>query len=125
MTAVASTRLICESPTLLDSTAGERWGKMLDSIFILLSWPEQVGVEDKGNAPDYGENVGYGAAFVQLHNAGRKEGDPLRDIMDPKHFLVESLARLSALYPGRFPLSILKQQIKQPCFSFAASTISQ
>lgn len=103
LTAVASTRLICESPALLDPTASERWVKMLDSIVILLSRPEQDRVEDEGDVPDFGETAGYGAAFVKLHNAGKKEEDPLKEIRDPKQYLVESLARLSALSPGRFP----------------------
>ncbi|GFY80716.1 cellular apoptosis susceptibility protein, putative / importin-alpha re-exporter [Actinidia rufa] len=52
--------------------------------------------------PDFADNVGYGAAFVHLYNAGKKEEDPLGDIRDPKKFLVVSLANLSALSPGRY-----------------------
>lgn len=103
LTAVASTRLICESPSLLDAAAAEHWGKMLDSIVTLLSRPEQDRVEDEPEMPDIAENVGYTATFVRLFNAGKKEEDPLKDIKDPREFLVASLARLSALYPGRFP----------------------
>uniref|UniRef100_A0A5B6ZN94 Putative exportin-2 n=1 Tax=Davidia involucrata TaxID=16924 RepID=A0A5B6ZN94_DAVIN len=103
LTSVASTRLICESPTLLDPAASRHWGKMLDSIVTLLSRPEQDRVEEEPEVPDFGENMGYGATFVHLHNAGKKEEDPLKEIRDPKQFLVASLAKLSALSPGRYP----------------------
>ncbi|KAJ6729603.1 hypothetical protein OIU85_020505 [Salix viminalis] len=53
--------------------------------------------------PDITENTGYTVAFVNLYNAGRKEEDPLKDIKDPREFLATSLAKLSALSPGRFP----------------------
>ncbi|GKU96630.1 hypothetical protein SLEP1_g9842 [Rubroshorea leprosula] len=103
LTAVASTKLICESPVLLDAAAAKHWGKMLDSIVTLLSRPEQERVEEEQEMPDIAENVGYTAAFIKLYNAGKKEEDPLTDIKDPKQFLVASLVRLSSLSPGRYP----------------------
>lgn len=103
LTAVASTRLICESPALLDAANVELWGKLLDSIVTLLSQPEQNRVEEELEVPDIAENVGYTATFVRLYNAGKKEEDPLKDVKDPKEFLVASLARLSSLSPGRYP----------------------
>ncbi|KAG8653447.1 exportin-2 [Manihot esculenta] len=106
LAAVASGRLICESPALLDAAAVRHWGKMLDSIVTLLSRPEEDRVEDEPEMPDIAENVGYTATFVNLYNAGKKEEDPLKDIKDPKQFLVASLANLSARSPGRFPLII-------------------
>ncbi|KAJ7951318.1 exportin-2-like [Quillaja saponaria] len=103
LAAVAATRLICESPILLDAAAVEPWGKMLDSIVTLLSRPEQDRVEEESEMPDIAENVGYTASFVRLYNAGKKEEDPLKDIRDPREFLVVSLGRLSSLSPGRYP----------------------
>lgn len=103
LTAVASTRLICESPALLDTANVELWGKMLDSIVTLLSRPEQDRIEEEPEMPDIAENVGYTATFVRLYNAGKKEEDPLKDIKDPREFLVASLARLSSSSPGRYP----------------------
>ncbi|XP_044492917.1 exportin-2-like [Mangifera indica] len=103
LTAVASTRLICESPMFLDGAALRLWGKMLDSIVTLLSRPEEERVEEEPEMPDIAESVGYTAAFVSLFNAGKKEEDPLKDIRDPKEFLVVSLARISASSPGRYP----------------------
>ncbi|KAI4328926.1 hypothetical protein L6164_021240 [Bauhinia variegata] len=103
LTAVASTRLICESPILLDPAAVEPWGKMVDSIITLLSRPEEDRVEDEPDMPDFTENVGYTATFARLYNAGKKEDDPLKDINDPREFFVASLHRLSSISPGRYP----------------------
>ncbi|KAK4476329.1 hypothetical protein RD792_015475 [Penstemon davidsonii] len=100
LTSVASTRIICEFLSPSDSML---WGKMLDSIVTLLSRPEEDRVEEEPEVPDFNETVGYNATFVNLYNAGRKEEDPLQEINDPKQFLVESLAKLSALSPGTFP----------------------
>ncbi|KAE9466053.1 hypothetical protein C3L33_02034, partial [Rhododendron williamsianum] len=106
LTSVASTRLICECQALLDPSVGTLWGKMLDSIVTLLSKPEQDRVEEEPDVPDFADNEGYGATFVHLYNAGKKAEDPLKDIRDPKQFLMASLANLSALSPGRYPLVI-------------------
>lgn len=103
LTSVASTRLLCESPILLDNAAAKQWGKLLDSIVTLLSRPEQDRVEEEPEVPDIGETVGYTATFVHLYNAGKKEEDPLKEVKDPKEFLVKLLSKLSALAPGRYP----------------------
>ncbi|RID60946.1 hypothetical protein BRARA_E00127 [Brassica rapa] len=103
LAAVAATRLICETPDLLHPAASKIWGAMLDSIVTLVSRPEQERAVEEPEMPDVLENVGYTAAFVSLHNAGRREADPLPDIRDPKQFVVASLARLSAASPGRYP----------------------
>ncbi|KAK9910160.1 hypothetical protein M0R45_034134 [Rubus argutus] len=111
LTAVASTRLLCESQSLLDAAAVEQWGKMLNSIVTLVSRTEQDRVEEDPEMPDIAENAGYSATFVRLHNAGKSEDDPLKDIRDAKEFLVTSLARLSALSPGRYP-QIISQYVE-------------
>ncbi|AEC10713.1 cellular apoptosis susceptibility protein, putative / importin-alpha re-exporter [Arabidopsis thaliana] len=112
LTAVAATRLICETPALLDPSAAKLWGKMLDSIVTLVSRPEQERVLDEPEMPEISENVGYTAAFVKLHNAGKKEEDPLKDIKDPKQFLVASVSRLSSASPGRYP-QIIGENLEQ------------
>uniref|UniRef100_A0A1J3EFA2 Exportin-2 n=1 Tax=Noccaea caerulescens TaxID=107243 RepID=A0A1J3EFA2_NOCCA len=103
LSAVAATRLICESPALLDPSAAKLWGKMLDSIVTLVSRPAEERAVDEPEMPEISENVGYTAAFVNLHNAGKKEEDPLKDIKDAKKFLVAALARLSLAAPGKYP----------------------
>lgn len=112
LTSVASTRLICESPALLDPTSVKQWGKLLDSIVTLLSRPEQDRVEVEPEVPDIGETIVYAATYVPLQNAGRKEEDPLKEIKDAKEFLVASLANLSARSPGRYP-QIISENLDQ------------
>lgn len=103
LTAVASTRLLCESPVLLDPAASVSWGKMVDSVVTLLSRPEEDRVQEEPDMPDITENAGYTTTFVLLYNASKKEEDPLKDIRDARQFFVVSLSRLSALSPGRYP----------------------
>ncbi|KAL3536696.1 hypothetical protein ACH5RR_000062 [Cinchona calisaya] len=109
LTSVASTRLICQSPNILDS---KLWGKMLDSIVTLLSRPEQERVEDEPEVPDFGETIGYNATFVHLYNVGKKEEDPLKEIKDPKQFLVVCLANLCAASPGMYS-PVISENVEQ------------
>ncbi|XP_071716769.1 exportin-2-like [Rutidosis leptorrhynchoides] len=103
LSAVASSKLLCESQSLLDPAAEELWGKLLDAIVTLLSQPEEQRVEDESEVPDFGEATGYQAVFVRLHNAGKREEDPLKEIQDPKNYTVALLANLSLQFRGRFP----------------------
>ncbi|RAL50876.1 hypothetical protein DM860_005232 [Cuscuta australis] len=103
LTAVASAKLLCESPSYLDSGL---WGKMLDSVVTLLSKPEDERVEGEQEVPDFGGETGYSATFVHLYNTGKREEDPLLDIRDPKLFFVTSLANLSARSPGQYTQAI-------------------
>ncbi|KAK9167945.1 hypothetical protein Syun_000085 [Stephania yunnanensis] len=112
LTSVASIRLLCESPVLLDPSASVLWGKMLDSTVTLVSRPEEDRVEEEPEMPDIGENVSYTATFVHLHNAGRKDEDPVKEIKNVKEFLVRSLAKLASLSPGKYP-SIINQSLEQ------------
>ena len=106
LVAVASTRIIHflgECPAILDPANIELWGKMLDGIVTLLSWPEQDRVEEEQEMLYIAENVGNTPTFAHLYNAAKKEEDPLKDIKDPKEVLVASLAGLSSRFPGRYP----------------------
>ena len=100
---VASTRILCESPTLLADTSATIWGKMLDSTMNLHARPEEDRVEEEIEMPDLEETIGYSPTFAQLYNAGKKEQDLVKEIKDPKEFLVTSLASISAQAPGRYP----------------------
>ncbi|XXG84596.1 hypothetical protein AAC387_Pa10g2084 [Persea americana] len=83
---------------------------MLNTIIENLSYEEIV--EDETEVPDIGEAVSYGATFVHLYNAGKKEEDPLKEVKDPREFLVTSLARLSASSPGKYP-AIIRNYLDQ------------
>ncbi|KAL5222335.1 hypothetical protein ABZP36_027048 [Zizania latifolia] len=105
LTAVASTKLICESAVLLDAAAAQTWGKLLDSTVALLSRSDQDGAQeqnDGADATDSQRTSGYSVSFVRLQYAGKSEDDLLKEVNDPKQFLVTSLATLSAQSPGRF-----------------------
>ncbi|KAJ1293908.1 hypothetical protein BS78_01G105400 [Paspalum vaginatum] len=106
LTAVASTKLLCESAVLLDAAAAQSWGKLLDSIVTLLSRTNQDGAQlehnDVADAVDIQKTSGYSVSFVRLQYAGKSEDDLLKEVNDPKQFLVTSLATLSAQFPGRF-----------------------
>uniref|UniRef100_A0A0C9S7F6 TSA: Wollemia nobilis Ref_Wollemi_Transcript_13726_3457 transcribed RNA sequence n=1 Tax=Wollemia nobilis TaxID=56998 RepID=A0A0C9S7F6_9CONI len=108
---VASTRLLCESLTLMDDSCALLWGKMLDSIMSLIVRPEEERVEEEIEVPDLEETMGYTPAFAQLYNAGKKEEDPVKDINDLKGFLVTSLAGISARAPGKYP-AIIQQSLE-------------
>jgi exportin-2 (importin alpha re-exporter) len=105
LTAVASTRLLCESAVLLDAAAAQWWGKLLDSTVALLLRTDQGGAQqelnDDADAVDI-QRTGYSVSFVRLQYSGRSEDDLLKEVNDPKQFLVTSLATLSAQSPGRF-----------------------
>ncbi|KAK9742855.1 hypothetical protein RND81_03G200800 [Saponaria officinalis] len=102
LTAVASTKLICEYPGLLNPASARLWGKMLDSIVTLVTRPEEDRVEDETEVPDFVEAGGYSATYVRLYNAGKREEDPLKEIKDPKQFLLASLANLPGFSAGNF-----------------------
>ncbi|XP_062188834.1 exportin-2-like [Phragmites australis] len=106
LTSVASTKLLCESAALLDAAAAQWWGKLLDSIVSLLSRMDQGGAQQEQNdgadAADIQKTSSYSVSFVRLQYAGKSEDDLLKEVNDPKQFLVTSLATLSAQSPGRF-----------------------
>ncbi|PKA47263.1 Exportin-2 [Apostasia shenzhenica] len=130
LTSVASTRLICESSSLLDISAAEVWGKMLDSTITLLVQPDQPGADIENEILDVPETTGYSASFARLHNAGKNEDDPVKEIRNPKEFLIKSLSRLSAHTPGRYTAIIEKfvdpvnqNALSQLCTSYGCAIV--
>ncbi|KAJ7514727.1 hypothetical protein O6H91_23G056900 [Diphasiastrum complanatum] len=110
---VAATKLLSESPVLLADSAVATWGKFLNSVVTLLVRPEEERVNEETDVPDLDEFVGYATVYAQLHNAGKREEDPVKEVKDPKEYLVNSLMRLSSQYPGKFP-SIILQHLEAP-----------
>ena len=68
-------------------------------------------VEEEIEIQDLEETIGYTLAYAQIYNVGKKEGDRVKEIKDPKDFLVISLARVSAQAAGRYP-SIIQQSLE-------------
>ena len=77
----------------------------------LLARPEEDRVEEEIEMPYLEETIGYTPTFSQLYNAGKKEHDPVKEIKDPKEFLVISLVRISTQAAGRYP-SIIQQSLE-------------
>lgn len=102
--AVAATMLIAP---LFQSSLDAYVGKLLNSVMTLLIKPEEERVEEDKDVPDMDEVAGYAAVYAQLHNAAKKEEDPLKDIKDPKEFVAKTLAGVSAQYPQ---MSLVVQQ---------------
>jgi exportin-2 (importin alpha re-exporter) len=133
LTAVASTKLLCESAVLLDAAAAQLWGKLLDSIVTLLSRTNQDGTQEQNDgtdAVDIQKTSSYSVSFVRLQYAGKSEDDLLKEVNDPKQFVVTSLATLSAQFPGRFGLVIEqhvdpanKSVLLQLCAAYSANIV--
>ncbi|XP_021762100.1 exportin-2-like [Chenopodium quinoa] len=102
LTAVASTKLLCECPALLKPESSKIWGKMLDSIVTLVTRPEEERVEEESEVPDFAETGSYSATFIRLYNVNKRDDDPLKEIKDPKQFLLASLRNLSDFSTGRY-----------------------
>lgn len=86
-------------------------GKLMNSVMTLLVKPEEERVEEDKDVPDMDEVAGYVAVYAQLHNAAKKEDDPLKDIKDPKEFVAKTLAGVSQQYRN---LSAILQQGLEP-----------
>ncbi|EFJ27823.1 hypothetical protein SELMODRAFT_95055 [Selaginella moellendorffii] len=106
--AVASTRLLCESALLL--AEDQLWGKLLNNVVVLLVRPEEERVAEETDVPELDQVTGYGGVYAQLHHAGKKDDDPLKEIKDAKEYLCHSLNRLSMQYPGKFP-GVIQQHL--------------
>ncbi|KMT02977.1 hypothetical protein BVRB_8g195460 [Beta vulgaris subsp. vulgaris] len=102
LAAVASTKLICECSALSDPASSEVWGKMLDSLVTLVTGPQEERVEEESEVPDFAETGSYSASFVRLYNVNRRDDDPLKEIKDPKQFLLASLRNYSNFSTGRY-----------------------
>ncbi|XP_073388000.1 exportin-2 [Physcomitrium patens] len=86
-------------------------GKLVNNVMTLLIKPEEERVDEDKDVPDMDEVVGYVAVYAQLHNAAKKEDDPLKDIKDPKEFVAKTLAGVSQQYRS---LSTVLQQGLEP-----------
>jgi exportin-2 (importin alpha re-exporter) len=94
--AVAATMLVAP---LFQSSQEIYVGKLVNSVMTLLVKPEEDRVEEDKDVPDMDEVAGYVAVYAQLHNAAKREDDPLKDIKDPKEFVAKTLAGVSQQYP--------------------------
>ncbi|KAF6168619.1 hypothetical protein GIB67_005231 [Kingdonia uniflora] len=57
---------------------------------------------EEAELPEIGENVCYTAQFVHLHNAGRRDEDPISEVNNVKKFFIQSLATRASESPGKY-----------------------
>eukprot|EP00897_Mesotaenium_endlicherianum_P004221 jgi/Mesen1/3827/ME000207S02837 len=108
--AVAATKILCDSSDL----------QLLDSVLTLMVRPEEdragaaAGDDERehDDVADLEEASGYTASYAQLHNAGKREEDPVPDVKDVRQLLTASLGQLAGRSPGRY--SGIIQQSLQP-----------
>lgn len=75
---------------------------MLQALIGLFELPEDDSIPDDEHFIDIEDTPGYQTAFSQLAFAGKKEHDPIGDVVsNPKILLAQSLHKLSTACPGR------------------------
>lgn len=75
---------------------------MLQSLIGLFELPEDDTIPDEEHFIDIEDTPGYQTAFSQLAFAGKKEHDPVGQMVNnPKIHLAQSLHKLSTACPGR------------------------
>ncbi|XP_006839263.1 PREDICTED: exportin-2 isoform X2 [Chrysochloris asiatica] len=102
--AVGITKLLTECPPLMDAEYTKLWTPLLQSLIGLFELPEDATTPDEEHFIDIEDTPGYQTAFSQLAFAGKKEHDPVGQMVhNPKIHLAQSLHKLSTACPGRVP----------------------
>nr|KAF6422021.1 chromosome segregation 1 like [Rousettus aegyptiacus] len=102
--AVGITKLLTECPPMMDTEYTKLWTPLLQSLIGLFELPEDDTIPDEEHFIDIEDTPGYQTAFSQLAFAGRKEHDPVGQMVNnPKIHLAQSLHKLSTACPGRVP----------------------
>ncbi|KAM3923511.1 exportin-2 isoform 1-T3 [Leptodactylus fuscus] len=105
--AVGITKLLTECPQMMDAEYTKLWTPLLQALIGLFELPEDDTIPDDEHFIDIEDTPGYQTAFSQLAFAGRKEHDPIGDMVsNPKILLAQSLHKLSTSCPGRIPSMI-------------------
>uniref|UniRef100_A0A8C4MYC9 Exportin-2 n=1 Tax=Equus asinus TaxID=9793 RepID=A0A8C4MYC9_EQUAS len=102
--AVGITKLLTECPPMMDTEYTKLWTPLLQSLIGLFELPEDDTIPDEEHFIDIEDTPGYQTAFSQLAFAGKKEHDPVGQMVNnPKVHLAQSLHKLSTACPGRVP----------------------
>lgn len=81
----------------------------MQSLIGLFELPEDDSIPDEEHFIDIEDTPGYQTAFSQLAFAGKKEHDPVGQMVtNPKIHLAQSLHKLSTACPGRVSIFIIK-----------------
>uniref|UniRef100_A0A8C3LEM7 Exportin-2 n=1 Tax=Chrysolophus pictus TaxID=9089 RepID=A0A8C3LEM7_CHRPC len=80
------------------------WTPLLQALIGLFELPEDDTIPDEEHFIDIEDTPGYQTAFSQLAFAGKKEHDPVGQMVNnPRIHLAQSLHKLSTACPGRVP----------------------
>ncbi|XP_007446458.1 PREDICTED: exportin-2 isoform X2 [Lipotes vexillifer] len=102
--AVGITKLLTECPPMMDTEYTKLWTPLLQSLIGLFELPEDNTIPDEEHFIDIEDTPGYQTAFSQLAFAGKKEHDPVGQMVNnPRIHLAQSLHKLSTACPGRVP----------------------
>ncbi|EMP35747.1 Exportin-2 [Chelonia mydas] len=102
--AVGITKILTECPPMMDTEYTKLWIPLLQALIGLFELPEDDTIPDEEHFIDIEDTPGYQTAFSQLAFAGKKEHDPVGQMVNnPKIHLAQSLHKLSTACPGRVP----------------------
>uniref|UniRef100_A0A674I1M6 Exportin-2 n=1 Tax=Terrapene triunguis TaxID=2587831 RepID=A0A674I1M6_9SAUR len=102
--AVGITKILTECPPMMDTEYTKLWTPLLQALIGLFELPEDDTIPDEEHFIDIEDTPGYQTAFSQLAFAGKKEHDPVGQMVNnPKIHLAQSLHKLSTACPGRVP----------------------
>uniref|UniRef100_A0A7M4FWH4 Exportin-2 n=1 Tax=Crocodylus porosus TaxID=8502 RepID=A0A7M4FWH4_CROPO len=102
--AVGITKILTECPPMMDTEYTKLWTPLLQALIGLFELPEDDTIPDEEHFIDIEDAPGYQTAFSQLAFAGKKEHDPVGQMVNnPKIHLAQSLHKLSTACPGRVP----------------------
>uniref|UniRef100_A0A4W5JLS3 Exportin-2 n=1 Tax=Hucho hucho TaxID=62062 RepID=A0A4W5JLS3_9TELE len=100
--AVGITKILTECPAMIDTEYTKLWTPLLQALIGLFELPEDDSIPDDEHFIDIEDTPGYQTAFSQLAFAGKKEHDPIGEVVsNPKILLAQSLHKLSTACPGR------------------------
>uniref|UniRef100_A0A8C4HZ24 Exportin-2 n=1 Tax=Dicentrarchus labrax TaxID=13489 RepID=A0A8C4HZ24_DICLA len=116
--AVGITKILTECPAMMDTEYTKLWTPLLQALIGLFELPEDDSIPDDEHFIDIEDTPGYQTAFSQLAFAGKKEHDPIGDVVgNPKILLAQSLYKLSTACPGRVP-SMLSTSLNAEALQF-------
>ncbi|NXT29108.1 XPO2 protein, partial [Syrrhaptes paradoxus] len=102
--AVGITKILTECPPMMDTEYTKLWTPLLQALIGLFELPEDDTIPDDEHFIDIEDTPGYQTAFSQLAFAGKKEHDPVGQMVNnPRIHLAQSLHKLSTACPGRVP----------------------
>uniref|UniRef100_A0A8C3VKB8 Exportin-2 n=1 Tax=Catharus ustulatus TaxID=91951 RepID=A0A8C3VKB8_CATUS len=116
--AVGITKILTECPPMMDTEYTKLWIPLLQALIGLFELPEDDTIPDEEHFIDIEDTPGYQTAFSQLAFAGRKEHDPVGQMVNnPRIHLAQSLHKLSTACPGRV-LSMLSTSLNAEALQY-------